>query len=820
MNVRTTESIDLERTLELWCGVAASRLGASKVEYRNRSISAPLDATLSAACLSVPIPGDLDHGSLVAISKVGRIWSSQDVEELADTANCLATALSQLNKNDQLHRVESQLSHQLRCYEAIVAASSEIVWSTSIDGSMLESCPSWERFTGQTQSEYAEFGWRDAIHPGDRERLSDHWRESLEIGQSWFVEYRLRHHSGDYRWIAERSVPIKGGDGEVVGWVGISTDVNERRAGEEAETLAGLRREALIRAMSIMVWTGDESGRLVEGTRTAWCSFTGQSDDDWENRRWLKAVHPDDRARVSEMWFGPHTAAQEAGYEYRLRNVSGNWHWMQERVVPVLSPGQSGDVVSGFVGMTSDITESRGVRLELEEREFRFRALVEASAQIVWTACADGSIREDSPSWRRFTGCSLEEWLAGDWSQYVHPEDRAIAIERWRRTVENGVTVESDYRIRSASGNWRFIHERVVPLRSGLGAVRGWVAMAADVTERTLTLAANREQAGLLKQALKAAGLMAWTWDSDRDELRLSGDPSNFPKMMTSCTSMSQLIALLSEQDAEALEAAILESATHNRMFEATFGLRDELGHRRWISISGSAFAGSDISVLKAQGTVRDITETKIADERRNLLVGEIAHRGKNLLAVIQSMAGMTLNDELPVSEARKVFLDRLMSLARSHSFLTERDWEGVPIDEVIRLELATFAGRVVVNADRVLLNPSTAQSVALVIHELATNAAKHGALSLPSGRVNVSATLADIDTEKFLEFRWQESGGPAVTAPIRSGFGSVLLRRLIQGFDVDGIIEYDQLGLRIAINIPLDMIVPSHRSLTEAAAA
>lgn len=202
-----------------------------------------------------------------------------------------------------------------------------------------------------------------------------------------------------------------------------------------------------------------------------------------------------------------------------------------------------------------------------------------------------------------------------------------------------------------------------------------------------------------------------------------------------------------------------------------------------------------------------DVTDSCLAEQRRNLLVGEIAHRGKNLLAVVQAIAAMTLTDSKPINESRQSFIHRLDALSRSHSMLTQCDWEGVPMDEIVRLEVARHSDQVAYEFPSVLLNPSAAQNISLVIHELTTNAAKYGALTTPAGRIIAKG----VRSGEFIRFTWEEQGGPEICAPRKNGFGSILLRRLIQGFDTEGFIDYRPTGLFIQVDMPLDMLMPTN---------
>jgi PAS domain S-box-containing protein len=175
--------------------------------------------------------------------------------------------------------------------------------------------------------------------------------------------------------------------------------------------------------------------------------------------------------------------------------------------------------------------------------------------------------------------------------------------------------------------------------------------------------------------------------------------------------------------------------------------------------------------------SILDVTERKRAEETERMLVREVEHRSNNLLAVIQAIAHRSLTGTMPVHEAKAAFEGRLQALARANSQLTKSSMTGLAMADLVRLELEPFAARTAVNGEEVRLGPQLVQSFALVLHELATNAVKHGALSRSSGEVQISWRVVESGGERILEFAWQERGGPPAVSPRRNGFGTSLLK-------------------------------------------
>jgi two-component sensor histidine kinase len=201
--------------------------------------------------------------------------------------------------------------------------------------------------------------------------------------------------------------------------------------------------------------------------------------------------------------------------------------------------------------------------------------------------------------------------------------------------------------------------------------------------------------------------------------------------------------------------------------------------------------------------------------ERQQLLARELHHRTKNLLAVIQSIAAGTFRDGS--TEGPDAFYARLHALATAQNILVDTDWRGAPMRDLVQTALGGFGDRVSIHGPSVFITPSVAQGFALLIHELATNAAKYGAFTNPSGTVRVRWSVEENMKEPILHFRWQERGGPASKPPERKGFGSVLLEHAVANSDAPPRLEYGPEGFTYELSASLGIIVGDERESTQA---
>lgn len=211
-----------------------------------------------------------------------------------------------------------------------------------------------------------------------------------------------------------------------------------------------------------------------------------------------------------------------------------------------------------------------------------------------------------------------------------------------------------------------------------------------------------------------------------------------------------------------------------------------------------------------AKRLAAEVTERKRAEERLTILVRELSHRVKNMLAVLQSIAARTVVPTRSADESREILYGRLQALGRAHELLVEASWSGAPLQQVVESELAGFSDRVKVSGPELRLSASAVQTFALIVHELLTNAAKYGALSNDSGEVLVNWSLADDHARRFLEFAWEERGGPEVLETGEKGFGFTLISAMGRSLTTSPAINLNPSGLSCKIRVPLETLTPT----------
>ena len=530
-------------------------------------------------------------------------------------------------------------------------------------------------------------------------------------------------------------------------------------------------------------------------------------------------------------------AGQEvAGAEYRYRRGDGRGLWVRSRAAPIRDANGQ---VTHAVAVMMDTDAERQAAEALRESELRFRTLAEAVPQIVWSSGPDGTVDYLNPRFFEFTGVPPQDAPAVLRRMPIHPEDRPAVRAAWRAALAAGTPYEAEFRMRRADGVWRWFVVRGLPARGADGAIQRWIGSATDVTDLVETRQALERQvaaeAAARQATLAAAEALAasetrfrrfaeaspdalWILDVAAD--RLDYVSPAFEQIWGAPPAgegHAALAAGVAEEDRPRVEAALRSMLEGGEAIDLEYRIRRPDGQALWVRVLGFPLRDAVDRPGLFGGFVRDVTTRKEAERRQRLLIAELNHRVKNTLATVLSLARQTARrtggPPGQGDSATAAFLAdlqaRLMALARGHDLLTATTWRGAMLGEVAAAALSPWRGRdeasaraarISLGGPPVWLAPRQALGLALAIHEMATNAAKHGALGAPQGQV---ALTWQPGPDGLVELDWTESGGPPARAPEREGFGTRLLRsglRTELGPGSSVTLDYTQAGFRAKI--------------------
>ncbi|MBL6458999.1 PAS domain S-box protein [Belnapia sp. T6] len=470
----------------------------------------------------------------------------------------------------------------------------------------------------------------------------------------------------------------------------------------------------------------------------------------------------------------------------------------------------------GEIGLLETVVERAWAHIErvraeaaLRESEERFRLMADAVPHIVWITDAEGRVEFFNEQWFSYTGTAHESTTASDVAvSFVHPDDAAPTMERFEEARRTGGPFLVEHRIRSKDGDYRWFLVRGEPQRDPYtGKILRWFGASVDIHDRKRAEATLREREERLRLIVEGARDYAiFTTDPEgRIDTWLPGATNVFGWSPEEAIGQPVAITFTPEdrergEDEKERETARREGTAPN----VRWHLRKD-GARVFIEGSATALRRPDGGIRGFLKIGQDVTARRAAEEARALLAREVDHRAKNALTVVQTMLRLTRASDVP-SFVRAVE-GRVAALARAQTLLAEGRWSGASLHAMLRGELAPFltGQRVELDGRPVVLPPGTAQPLAMAVHELATNAAKHGALSMSGGRVSVSWRVESGAGAK-LRLRWVETGGPPVAGPpSRRGFGSRVLEGTVRG-QLGGTVSltWETAGLVCTMEVPL----------------
>lgn len=701
-------------------------------------------------------------------------------------------------------------------FQRMADAAPVLMWASGTDKKCIWLNKRWTDFVGRSIDSELGSGWAESIHPEDRERFLRQYEAHFDARENFAIEYRLRRHDGIYRWVLDTGVPLQSPDGAFSGYICSCTDITDQKLGQAALQESEDRVRLLSESAPVMIWMSDAAGKCVHLNRRL-REFWGIAEDGLANFDWAATVHPEDMPRVGAAVENALVNKSGLSVQMRLSDKHGAYRVIRTDAQPHFA---SSGAFLGLIGVNIDMTEEARANQALRRSEERFARFMQHLPGLAWIKDGAGRYLFANEAATKAFGTTLDSLIgrtdtdlfSADVAEQfrtndVHAEREPGGIRVFETLMHpDGVLRES------------IVSKFTIPDPDRGGLLTGGVAI--DVTDhkaaeaRIAVLNADIKNRLEEQEALLAALPIGVFISRDQNAREIFMNPfgarllnlpegSNASKTGPDGASLPFRIFSggreMADSDLPMHKSARLGIAVQGEEFDVMF----DDGTAKTLLASVSPLFDDSGGVRGCVGIYDDITERKQADRQKNLFIDELNHRVKNTLAIVQSIAAQTLRQTAEPKAFNEAFAGRLDALARAHSLLTTALWEGIGLRELVATALSpfeSFKGQILVQGPSVVIKPNGAVTLALVLHELATNAAKYGALGTSTGHVSIEWT---VDGSTIL-LRWSEVGGPCVEAPPRKGFGSRLISASAAQLGGTAEISFGSEGVRASLSFPL----------------
>ena len=658
--------------------------------------------------------------------------------------------------------------------------------------------------------------WRAGVHPEDLLRVEARFKQVLaERRREHYCEYRIVRSGGEIRWIDSRSFIAYDHSG-AARLVGANIDITQRKQTEaileeKEASLADALGAGQVIAFEWDARTGQSrrshNAALILGAATA-------EGDNAHRNDFLRLVHPADqdtfKNHIRDLCAGNPSYA----ISFRFCCPDGRQVWLEETA---RGEFDAAGKLLRIKGLTRDITERKLAEEKLHKSECELRELLGGLPAAIYVADAAGRITYCNQAavdlWGVKPTLGHDKWQ--DLARFYHSDGRPMRVEDCPTEIalKRGRTVRNQEAILERLDGTRIpIMPYPTPLFDGAGAIIGVVNMTVDISERKQAELALDERNVQLALAGRVARVGSYAYDLGTDMMQISegyaalhGLPEGTAETKRSewrARAHPEDLARVEEMRNQAFSKRISEYAIEYRIISPEHEVR-------WIESRSFIAYQADGSPRRVVGINIDVTQRRHAEDHQRAMNAELDHRVKNVLATVRAIIAQTREASRSHIDFVTALDQRIMSLARTHELLSQSNWAGVSLTEIVRREFAPYAtDNVEIGGPNVTLTAEAAQAVATVIHELTTNAAKYGAFSNASGRVLLRWGWMRNGSHGRLAINWRETGGPPILTTNRASYGTSIIRELIP-FELGGTVDLTLAGdgVHCRLEIPREWI-------------
>jgi PAS domain S-box-containing protein len=519
-----------------------------------------------------------------------------------------------------------------------------------------------------------------------------------------------------------------------------------------------------------------------------------------------RRVHPEDRARIDAALTAAYRGERPYDIEFRLVRPDGEVRWLHEAAIVHRDPAGRPVRISG---VTLDITQQRRATAALDRERELLQGIIDGIPVMLTLYEPDTHVLRLNREFERIVGWTSEDVRSIDLMEACYPDP--LVREAAREFMQSVTPGWRDFPLTTKGG--RTIETSWANIRLSDGRQ---VGIGIDLHERRAAETALRESEDRYRRVVEISLEAMWVHCDGKIVFANRRAAQVFGADSPDALVGRPVFELCYPEDrAKAIERTrtMLESGEPAPLAEMRY--MHPSGTTVPLEVQAVPFQYEGRPAVLAVG--RDVSERKAAEERQSLLMAELDHRVRNILASVQAMIVLTGHNVATKEAYAAALKGRISAMAQAHGLLTRRRWQGVDLIDIVGVVKQAYPEAVSLAGDAgCILRAKDALNLALVLHELATNAAKHGALSMPTGRVNLSWRVKGRAPSARLHFVWAEQGGPPVALPAQTGFGL----QLIRGALPNAALRFEPSGVHCELTLKLASPDPSRATATPAVAA
>jgi PAS domain S-box-containing protein len=675
---------------------------------------------------------------------------------------------------------------------ALVITAAEIgIWDWDLQSNAMRYSPRAREICGFSQEGVVTYEMvRDVTHPDDLPRTSALAREATDPAKRArpVFHYRIRRTDGEIRWVVAHGEALFDGPGpkaRALRYLGTLQDITETKTAQDALAASEASLRLALNAGQLAVWNFDVATSTVGGSPELY-QLLGYPPGVTPTLDELRANYvADDRQLVlkaAEKALAEGKRNFEARYRYQVPGQALKWLHLRAEI-----QFDASDRPIAAIGVVADITHQKEAELEKEDALARLVAALEASTTGTWRWTVGNNRVEWDQALCRVYGIAVEDSPrdAEQFMTFVHPDDRQKTGALIATALQGKRELEHEFRI-IRNGETRWIYDRSKPVLDHNGDVLAFIGACTDVTERKRYEERLKASEQRLRRAHEVARLGDFEVEISSGAITASESLYHLMGWDPHDASLRQAKILdMVHPDDRAKVRAQLQQGLQGEPIQFEFRARHADGSYRWLACRAERQIDDRGRPLRLIGVNFDVTEMREAQLSQERLIHELNHRVKNTLTTVQSLAHMSFKSAGEKLPELRAFLNRLFALSVTHSLLMQSLWESVELHDLILGELKPYLGpRVeIIRGPSVLLGPAAAVSLGMAVHELATNAAKYGALHGEDRKLVISWERSGGD----VTLRWRETGISVFSG--KPGFGTKLIESIVQN-DLKGTVE------------------------------